>query len=302
MNKEQQIAQLRLAAEILESGAEWEFETTLEPRSPRWTTPTDLATPVACIGFGFAIRIKPWTLGRSVNGFTLADGQEWHRTDWKREWLPVGTRPTILGETSGEMESLYPPDNDYNKWVRALWHTSPGVTATINHHRTNLPVPVVKPSPRLVPLGAGDVPPGSVYKRDTDEDGEWYAFLDVGKMGAVISNGGTKHSINPVTLANAMSRATSLRSRRERNLAAGWCRDHTGAPRASSSKCQRCLDNDRARYEAKYIPKIGRRDDVKAMWESLDLSKRPEVIAVEIGRTVKRVAARLKQLKEGRAA
>jgi len=99
-----------------------------------------------------------------------------------------------------------------------------------------------------------------------------------------------------------MSRASSLRARRERNLAAGWCRDHTGIPRASSSKCQRCLDNDRARYEAKYIPKIGRRDDVKAMWESLDLSKRPEVIAAEIGRNVKWVAARLKQLKEGRAA
>jgi len=41
---------------------------------------------------------KPGTLGRSVNGYTLADGQEWHRTDWTQDMLPDGYRPRLVDE------------------------------------------------------------------------------------------------------------------------------------------------------------------------------------------------------------
>ena len=43
-----------------------------------------------------------WTLGNSVNGFTLSEGQQWHRLDWTREMLPEGWRPHIDGEAIEE--------------------------------------------------------------------------------------------------------------------------------------------------------------------------------------------------------
>ena len=39
-----------------------------------------------------------WTLGRSVNGFTLAEGQEWHRNDFTKDMLPDGWRPLLKHE------------------------------------------------------------------------------------------------------------------------------------------------------------------------------------------------------------
>lgn len=50
----------------------------------------------------FAARIKPWTLGNSVNGFTLGKGQQWHRLDWTKDMLPEGWRPHTDGEVNGD--------------------------------------------------------------------------------------------------------------------------------------------------------------------------------------------------------
>jgi len=51
----------------------------------------------------FEFRVKPeepWTLGRELPGFrALRDGEEWHFAGkWRREWLPSGCRPLLVGE------------------------------------------------------------------------------------------------------------------------------------------------------------------------------------------------------------
>jgi hypothetical protein len=44
-------------------------------------------------------RIAPFTLGNSINGHTLGEGEQWHRVDgWTAESLPSGTRPLFIGE------------------------------------------------------------------------------------------------------------------------------------------------------------------------------------------------------------
>ena len=42
--------------------------------------------------------LAPRTLGRTVNGHTLGDGQEWHRQDFTEDMLPDGWRPLLLNE------------------------------------------------------------------------------------------------------------------------------------------------------------------------------------------------------------
>jgi len=44
-------------------------------------------------------RIAPFTLGNSINGHTLGEGEQWHRVDgWTAEMLPAPYRPLIIGE------------------------------------------------------------------------------------------------------------------------------------------------------------------------------------------------------------
>ena len=69
MNTKKTAEQLRVAAEIVEKGHEWEWLN----GSDEWRTPSGSCTPLSCLAWNIEIRIKPWTLGRSINGFTLAD-------------------------------------------------------------------------------------------------------------------------------------------------------------------------------------------------------------------------------------
>ena len=95
---------------------------------------------------------KPWTIGRSVNGFTLAEGQEWHRNDWTEDMLPDGWRPCLLGETGSEMQSL--PYLSTN-WIPARWLNESGVDSIVFHHRTRRPLPAVA-KPILTPEQIAD--------------------------------------------------------------------------------------------------------------------------------------------------
>lgn len=87
----------------------------------------------------FQYRPAPWTLGRSVNGFTLVDGQEWHRQDWTKEMLPEGWRPLIVGEDGVEYEFYY-----RSKWgAGSHTHGNPlDGTKDFWHRRTRRPLPV----------------------------------------------------------------------------------------------------------------------------------------------------------------
>ncbi len=63
---------------------------------------------------------KPeWTLGRSVNGFTLGEGQEWHKADsWTKEMLPDGYRPMIKGEIWRALDEFKKPEGE--KWTAEM--------------------------------------------------------------------------------------------------------------------------------------------------------------------------------------
>ena len=80
---------------------------------------------------------RPWTLGQSVNGFTLGPGQQWHRQDgWTEEMLPDGYRPHILGEKNeGQDEYFY--DGVWNK----MGLSQTGTVKFDDHIRTRRPLP-----------------------------------------------------------------------------------------------------------------------------------------------------------------
>lgn len=117
-------------------------------------------------------RIKPedpWTLGRSVNGFTLAEDQEWHRLDgWTQEMLPAGWRPLLKGEVKAEMDQ----SNYYGKWLPVFF---PGkVVHNRDHCRTQRPLPTSEAEqhkraeePQWIPWSGGECP-----LKDDDVD-EW---------------------------------------------------------------------------------------------------------------------------------
>jgi hypothetical protein len=81
---------------------------------------------------------KPWKLGRFVNGFTLAEGQEWHRDDFTTDMVPPGWRPLLLGEKADHHEDKWydPDDGDWNNYP----DTAPA-NHTSYHRRTRRPLP-----------------------------------------------------------------------------------------------------------------------------------------------------------------
>jgi hypothetical protein len=93
---------------------------------------------------------KPeWTLGRSVNGHTLRDGQEWHRTDWTEDMLPDGWRPLLLGEYTHVGDMLFPTsgaDTWRNKWQTQSEEDVQMIPSPESYHwRTRRPLPILTP-------------------------------------------------------------------------------------------------------------------------------------------------------------
>ena len=84
---------------------------------------------------------KPeWTLGHSVNGFTLRKGEQWHRDDFTEDMLPEGWRPCILGERIESSDQHY---------LGRKWNAG-GTNKTAEdltfHTRTRRPLPVLTPA------------------------------------------------------------------------------------------------------------------------------------------------------------
>jgi len=89
-------------------------------------------------------RPKPWTLGRTVNGFTLGEGQEWYRTDWTEDMLPAGWRPYLLDEVFVPGDpSLY--HEGWKSSVDGYGTAALGSPAKAHHFhsRTKRPLPAV---------------------------------------------------------------------------------------------------------------------------------------------------------------
>jgi hypothetical protein len=120
----------------------------------------------------------PWTLGRSVNGFTLGEGQEWHRNDWTEDMLPEGWRPHLLGEPDYDGEAIT------TIGIIKLQYNKYATSANDAHRRTRRPLPEVK---KPVPLGPEDVPPGS-YVRYIGKP-FWTAIESISRGGIVLRTG-----------------------------------------------------------------------------------------------------------------
>jgi hypothetical protein len=106
---------------------------------------------------------KQWTLGRSVNGFTLGDGQEWHRNDFTEDMLPDGWRPLLLGEWA----EIGDQDAPISNWKEAYggFYTKGTIRC-----RTRRPLPEVK---KPVPLGPEDVKCGDVVSVSSQPQNRW---------------------------------------------------------------------------------------------------------------------------------
>lgn len=171
------------------SGMEIEMKDQYEGGSD-WRRATDPA-------FNFSrsdYRIKPepvFELGRHIPGFRpLQDGEEWHRTDWTKEMLPDGWRPLMLGEevATGEGRDEFFIRDDIWSWQ----NTSPVKIEGKNNSsyarwRTQRPLPATLP--KLIPLEASDVPPGSVLAfKSWGNDGPqcWVSVLQVTVTGGVL--------------------------------------------------------------------------------------------------------------------
>ena len=85
---------------------------------------------------------KPWTLGRSVNGHTLADGQEWHRQDWTEDMLPEGWRPKLRGERKHAGTELF-HQNGHPSWYAYSESCDENESDRFYFFRTLRPLPAV---------------------------------------------------------------------------------------------------------------------------------------------------------------
>lgn len=81
-----------------------------------------------------------WILGNSVNGFTLGEGQQWHRLDWIREMLPDGWRPLLMGESVQAGDEAWQQSENAEEGYWSLWEVS-SIFAPVTHHRTRRPLP-----------------------------------------------------------------------------------------------------------------------------------------------------------------
>lgn len=118
----------------------WSGDYWLQPATSVWSDRT-YRVPLST----WHLSEEEWKLGRSVNGFTLADGQEWHRLDgWTKDMLPDGWRPLVIGEP-------YLSGDEFLSQLRGIWlpETYSGKnTVTKNeltYKRTRRPLPL---SPR----------------------------------------------------------------------------------------------------------------------------------------------------------
>lgn len=87
-------------------------------------------------------RASEWTLGRSINGHTLAEGQEWHRNDWTEDMLPEGWRPLLKGEMPTDGTQKF----DENKWSQASLQQTTITAEGHMHMRTKRQLPVLTPA------------------------------------------------------------------------------------------------------------------------------------------------------------
>jgi len=149
MENKELAEQLRIAAEIIETGNDWEVQPL---KSGIWVKPYCPITDY--LNGPFQIRVKPWSLPAPP------EGENWHRASgWKEGMLDKGERPLIEGEViragdialHGFASVRYGKDSDGDSADARL------------PIKTSRPLPQKK-TKKIVPLGPEDVPPLSVIR------------------------------------------------------------------------------------------------------------------------------------------
>ncbi len=195
MSKEE-LKELAATLNGIADGKAWEF--TGHPTcSGDWFEANDEADPlVMSYHYGRQIRLKPWSLPPPP------EGMQWHRDDWTEGMIEGGWRPHLLGEVDNGDEECFScgvwvkayygssaptTANDSHRRTKAplpqpdpyaeikaahaagkvIQHRFPGY---LNWNDTSHPEFLrsreyrIKPEQKKVPLGPGDVPPGTVLR------------------------------------------------------------------------------------------------------------------------------------------
>lgn len=150
MDNKELAEQLRIAAEILETGKEWEY---LQHHGLWRTTKQD---PVTQIINDYKIRIKPWGLPKPP------EGEQWHRaSEWKEGMLLKGERPLLEWEEILEDDIFMEENGRQGTFTKVSYPRR----ADENYLpiKTSRPLPQKK-TKKIVPLGPEDVPPLSVIR------------------------------------------------------------------------------------------------------------------------------------------
>jgi len=111
-------------------------------------------------------RIKPWTIGREINGHVLPEGREWHRTDFTRKDLPEGWRPLMHGE-------LAMKGDQYGRPMEG-WSTQKHNDTTYEASVLSMFVRTRRPIPAIDPIAGGHNPD----KLTVSQVGEGWRLLD----------------------------------------------------------------------------------------------------------------------------
>lgn len=130
MNKTEQVQQLRLAAELIETGHPFEVR---HETSEKWLPSRGVNPVKAVLQNWYLRRVKP-----SSTPFQLPPpppGMRWHREDgWREGDLPQGYRPCVLGEDE---------ETGYEEFHRSSWkkgHFYSQLGAELNRVRTTRPL------------------------------------------------------------------------------------------------------------------------------------------------------------------
>jgi len=121
----------------IKDGKEWQFA------NSEFIDAAPTSNPLLCLRNGWRIRLKPWTLGREVNGHKLREGQEWRWTEfWTEDHLPHGTRPLLTDEVEMPEDQYY-----YGHWksIGNVNYKDP-VSCYRFPRRTTRPIPFLTPA------------------------------------------------------------------------------------------------------------------------------------------------------------
>jgi len=135
-------------------GKPWQIANT-EP--PDWIDAPPNGCPTSVLTNGCKIRLKPWELGRTVNGHTLPPGAEWHRQDFTEDMLPAPYRPMMKDEVyvSGDQCFLS------NEW-EIISGLSGMTVDSVGLSRTTRPIPFPLTPEQIadgwVPWNGGECP------------------------------------------------------------------------------------------------------------------------------------------------